>query len=106
MIRTTLRMLLFGWIALLLLLPVAQAGEAPRQQGVTLLVENMTCGLCPVTVRKALEKVPGVIGAEVTAVGDGTGLAKVTFDPAETGVEALVRATTEAGYPSRPKVVE
>ncbi len=89
-----------------MLLPVAQADEAPRQQSVTLLVENMTCSLGPVTVRTALEKVPGVIGAEVTAEGDGTGLAKATFDPAKTGVEALVWATTEAGYPSRPKVGE
>ena len=89
-----------------MLLPVAQADEAPRQQSVTLLVENMTCSLGPVTVRTALEKVPGVIGPEVTAEGDGTGLAKATFDPAKTGVEALVWATTEAGYPSRPKVGE
>jgi len=79
---------------------VAAAAEQARTQTVTLDVENMTCNMCPITVRKALEKVPGVIKAEAKYEGDGVGWAKVTFDPARIGIEALTRATANAGYPS------
>ncbi len=34
-------------------------------QTVTLDVQNMTCAVCPITVKKALEKVPGVTDAKV-----------------------------------------
>lgn len=65
---------------------------------VTLAVENMSCAACPITVRKALEKVPGVANTKVDL---DTKTATVTFDPAKADVEALTKATTEAGYPSR-----
>lgn len=94
-------------LSLLLLAPlaigaVAPAGAAPAAaatQTVTLAVENMTCAACPITVRKALEKVPGVTQAKVDFAAK---TATVTFDPAKVKVEELTRATTEAGYPSRP----
>ena len=35
---------------------------AASPQTVTLVVQNMTCELCPITVKKSLEKVPGVRG--------------------------------------------
>ena len=34
-------------------------------QTVTLDVQNMTCAVCPITVKKALERVPGVTDARV-----------------------------------------
>jgi mercuric ion binding protein len=34
-------------------------------QTITLEVKNMTCMVCPITVKKALEKVPGVTSAIV-----------------------------------------
>jgi len=74
-------------------------GEAQAAQTVTLAVENMSCAACPITVRKALEKVPGVAKVKVDF---DTKTATVTFDPAKTKVETLTRATTEAGYPSKP----
>lgn len=80
-----------------------QAAGAAEQETVILDVKNMTCNMCPITVRKALEKVPGVIKAEAKYQGDGVGWAKVTFDPAGTGVEALTEATANAGYPSTLK---
>ncbi len=64
----------------------------------TLAVENMTCAACPITVRKALEKVPGV--AKVKVDFDAK-TATVTFDPAKAKVEDLTWATTAAGYPSK-----
>ncbi len=70
---------------------------------VTLAVDGMTCDMCPVTVKKALKKVPGVVAVEAKYEGHGKGWAKVTFDPAKARVEDLTAATERAGYPSRPK---
>lgn len=76
----------------------AVAAETAATKTVTLAVENMTCAACPITVRKALEKVPGVSKAKVDL---DSKTATVTFDPAKAKVEDLTRATTEAGYPSK-----
>lgn len=74
--------------------------EAAQTQTVTLAVENMACRICPITVRRALEKVPGVHEAKVDF---DTKTATVTFDPEKTNVEALIQATTNAGYPATVK---
>lgn len=74
------------------------AAETAATKTVTLTVENMTCATCPITVRKALEKVPGVSKAKVDL---DSKTATVTFDPAKAKVEDLTKATTEAGYPSK-----
>lgn len=62
-----------------------------------LTVSNMTCATCPITVKKALTKVPGVSAAKVDF---GTKHALVTFDDTKTNAAALIKATTDAGYPS------
>ena len=80
--------------------PVAQPVQAAEMKTVTLDVQKMTCKFCPITVRKALEKVPGV--AKATASYD-TKTATVVFDPAKTNIKALTKATTDAGYPSTAK---
>lgn len=67
---------------------------------VTLAVENMTCAACPITVKKALNKVDGVATTEVNYERKE---AVVSFDDAKTNVETLIKATTEAGYPSTVK---
>ena len=64
---------------------------------VTLSVTGMTCAACPITIKKALNKVEGVENIEVNLEKKE---ALVTFDAAKTTVEALVEATTNAGYPS------
>ncbi len=66
-------------------------------QTVTLSVPGMTCGVCPITVRKALNAVPGV---EMVSIDEREKDAVVTFDNAKTNVNALIKATTDAGYPS------
>jgi periplasmic mercuric ion binding protein len=81
--------------AVLALLPFAAVAGA--LQTVTLDVKNMTCAVCPITVRKALEKVPGVASVKVNL---DTKSATVTFDPEKADAATLVKATTEAGYPS------
>ena len=66
-------------------------------QTVTLDVQNMTCAVCPITVKKALEKVPGVTR---TNMDFNKKTARVTFDPDKTSPTALSKATSDAGYPS------
>ena len=81
--------------ALVTLMPLAALATTP--QTAVLDVRNMTCKLCPLTVKKSLEKVPGVSQARIDFAKK---TATVTFDAGKTGTAALVKATTEAGYPS------
>jgi periplasmic mercuric ion binding protein len=70
---------------------------AATSKTITLDVKNMTCEVCPITVKKSLEKVSGVSEVKVDF---GKKTATVTYDPDKTKPEALTRATTNAGYPS------
>lgn len=67
---------------------------------VTLTVPGMYCATCPITVRTALSRVAGV--SQVTTSLERKE-AVVTFDDAQTNVEALMRASAGAGYPSSVK---
>ena len=98
MIRKHASLLLFS--ALLAVVTSVVAGELKT---VTLDVEEMTCNMCPITVKKALRKVDGVTEVQAKYEGDGQGWARVTFDSAKTTVEALMAATAQAGYPSHVK---
>ena len=80
-----------------MLLATGVAFAAPPQSA-TLAVENMTCGTCPIVVKKALERVPGVSS---TSVDFEKKTATVTFDPDKTTSARLTQATTEAGFPSK-----
>ena len=77
---------------------LAPAWASP--QTVTLNVSGMTCPACPITVKKALEKVPGVSKVHVRFEKKQV---LVTFDDAKTNTDALVKATTNAGFPSQPE---
>jgi periplasmic mercuric ion binding protein len=79
-------------IAALVAIPLG--GLAASQMTVTLDVKNMACELCPITVRMSLEKVPGV------NVDFDRKTATVSFDPDKVQPEALIEATTSAGYSS------
>jgi mercuric ion binding protein len=85
-------------LATILLVLAGAAAAATRT--VTLAVQNMTCAVCPITVKKALNKVAGVTKTEVSLERKE---AVVTFDDAKTSVAALIQATTDAGYPSTVK---
>jgi len=82
-------------IAALVALPVAVLAATPKT--VTLDVQNMTCPVCPITVKKSLEKVDGVGAVKVDS---DTKTATVTYDPDKAQPEALLKATTNAGFPS------
>lgn len=82
------------WIALLV---APQALFAATPQTSVLEVQNMTCELCSVTVRKSLEGVPGVSQARIDY---SSKTATVSFDADRTSPAALVKATTQAGFPA------
>jgi copper chaperone len=62
---------------------------------VAIKVKGMTCGGCVASVTRVLKAVPGVSDVAVTL---HPGEAKVTFDPARTGVSTLQTAIKDAGY--------
>ncbi len=64
---------------------------------VTFDVERMTCKLCPLTVRKAMEGVEGVVDAKVDYDNK---TATVTFDNERTTPDEIAAASTEIGYPA------
>jgi mercuric ion binding protein len=75
----------------------ASTALAEGLRTVTLDVTKMDCAVCPITVRKALEKVTGVAWANVDF---STKRAAVVFDPTKASVNALTKANAGAGYPS------
>lgn len=85
--------------ALPLLALLAVPAAFAETKTVTLSVPGMTCALCPITIRKAISKLPGVARVETHYEKKQ---AVVTFDDSKTSVEALVKATADAGYPSTP----
>ena len=88
-------------IIILLALPIGTFAGGP--QTVVLDVQKMTCALCSVTVKKALEKVPGVTEARIDYDHK---TATVKFDPAKANPAALVKATTDAGFPAAPRAAK
>lgn len=73
---------------------------AAAPQTVILEVSNMTCSVCPITVKKALLKVPGVNKVDVSYERKE---ARVSFDDDKASVAKLEDATFEAGYPAKLK---
>lgn len=93
------------WLILIsLLVPTSLSpvlAETAQERSLTearLQLLNMSCPLCAVTVREALERVPGVARAEVDFK---TGRAVVQFDPQTTNPDVLIKAIEEAGYGAR-----
>lgn len=73
---------------------------AAAERTVTLNVENATCELCTPIVKRALNRVPGVLDVQITEKDEAV-IAKVRFDDSRADTAALIAATTNAGYPSR-----
>lgn len=88
------------WVFCLALLQggmVLAAGSASEQVA-TLTVSGMTCPVCPLTVRKALQGVSGVTAVQVDYASK---TAEVHYDPARATTQELRQATANAGYPSQ-----
>ncbi|OIQ06907.1 MAG: heavy metal transporter [Rhodobacteraceae bacterium CG2_30_10_405] len=63
-------------------------------------VPDMTCALCPVTVKAAMSGVDGVQSVEIDFDARS---ATVIFDPALTDAAAIAQASAMAGYPANVK---
>lgn len=89
--------LLFALALTGLVAPVAVQAAAAETRTVTLDVPGMTCNFCPVTIRKALQQVDGVIEAKASF---DTKTATIIYDPSRTDTDQLLQATANAGYPA------
>ena len=88
-------------ILLLFLASVVTSGVAlSASRTVTLDVKNMTCAVCPITVKKALEHVSGV---QQVSVDYASKTATVQFDDTTATADKLTEATKVCGYPSSIK---
>jgi len=67
------------------------------EQTVTMDIEKMSCALCPLTVRKAMERVDGVRKVDVDFDNKR---AIVIFDDAKTTADEVAQASTDVGYPA------
>ena len=88
---------IFSALAMLLAPLAAQAGQAK----VILDVHHAGCVLCGPIVKSTLANVRGVTGVSVSqADGDADVMATVTYDDAQTSPPAMIKATTDRGYPA------
>lgn len=87
-------------IGLLLIFALAASPAFAESRTVTLSVPSMNCELCPITIKKAISKVPGVSHVEASYEKKQ---AVVSFDDRKATVDALTKATANAGYPSTVK---
>ena len=76
--------------------PAANAGPVDNQT-IKFTVEKMTCATCPIAVRKAMERVDGVV--DVTVDLDSK-TATVVFDASKAAPEAIGAASTNVGFPA------
>ena len=92
--RQLLRMALFGYV--LSFTTVAMAAE----QTITLVVEGMTCSMCPKMVQEAINAVPGVSQCNAS-YEDKVGTAMVTFEDTVASIDAIIGASVMVGYPAQ-----
>lgn len=76
----------------------AQSATEAAQTEATFYVENMTCALCPLTVKAAMGGVEGVRSVEVDFPAH---TAHVVFDASVTDAGAIAKASEQAGYPAQ-----
>lgn len=68
-----------------------------NSQSVMLDMQNMTCAMCPISIRRALQ---GVEGVQSATVDFSSKVATVAFNPQKTNIETLIKTTTNVGYPA------
>jgi len=81
-------------------LVVAAPLASAKQQTVFLNVPTMDCATCPITIKTALSKVPGVAKVKVSYEKRE---AVIVYDDAQATVADLKKATEDVGYPAMLK---
>jgi mercuric ion binding protein len=82
-------------IIIMLIALLAQPALA-AERSTTFSIANMSCALCPITVKSAIAQAPGVISVEVDA---DLGRAIVRYEDEHATTAAIAAASTNAGYP-------
>ena len=85
------------FVALAIFLSVNFAAAADNERTVKFEVQKMTCATCPLTVRKAMQRVDGV---KSVSVDFNSKTAIVTFDPNSTAATEIADASTNVGFPA------
>lgn len=86
---------------IIFLLLLVQSGLLfAADQSVILSIPSMDCPVCPITIKKSLEKVKGVKSVDVSYENK---TATVSFDTQLTDINSLLKATENVGYPSTLK---
>ena len=85
-----------AFLALLAAAPFAAA----KQQTVQLTVPTMDCATCPITIKTALSKVPGVSKVQVSYAKRE---AIIVYDDMRATLADLKKATEDVGYPAMLK---
>jgi len=75
----------------------ADATDASSHETRTFAVDNMTCAACPITVRKAMSRVDGVVRIDVNFEAR---TATATYDPARATPHDIAAASTGVGFPA------
>jgi mercuric ion binding protein len=75
----------------------ATSAQTAAVQTATFTIENMTCALCPVTVKSAMAGADGVTSVTINFEAK---TAMVVFNPSITTLEAIAAASADAGYPA------
>lgn len=88
----------FGLTALAPVTAVPAAAQSVAAEQTFTFSENMTCALCPITVKRAMEGVEGVGAVEIEFQAR---TATVVFDTAATSADAIVGVSAGAAYPAR-----
>jgi len=81
-------------------LVIAAPLASAKQQTVALNVPTMDCATCPITIKTALSKVPGVAKVKVSYEKRE---AVIVYDDAQATVADLKKATEDVGYPAMLK---
>jgi mercuric ion binding protein len=71
-----------------------------KPQTVSLNIPTMDCATCPITIKAALVKIPGVSKVKVSY---DRREAVIVYDDSKASVADLKQATADAGYPSMLK---
>ena len=76
---------------------VVSVAGAQELKSATLVMEKMYCIACVQTVKKALNRVPGVAKVDVDL---DKKTAVVRFDESKASIDDLTKATAKAGFPA------
>lgn len=88
-------------VRLILFVALVTQPTLAAERSATFSVANMTCALCPITVKSAISQVPGVISVEVN---QDLAQATVSYDDAQATADAIAAASTNAGYATKVQV--